>query len=754
MKWVKALLGLLVISVLWESGYAARKSEYLQVIQRARDRLSAQYDSLLAQWKKSYVPTAFGGYAPPMFPVDLAELDAFLYQVTGNRSYAEEAVRAMVDYVGLRDLYPKEFRTFRKEYQFGLPPITSFFHLVRFIRAYLWVKDADMAPGHRRIIEGAIAESADYTFRYHEWGPMNRAILRAAGLQAAARALPNHPNASRWSRLARRLAQSSWGKWTIEDAQIYNAVWLEGLLMYADLCDRTDLWDSPVTRYYFRYFTRLLTPVGYIAHYGDNHGFWNQTLRYAACLEKGASVYRDPEAKYAADVLFRTYINDPKSDKGRVFPLINAYLWCDDSVPLQKPTSKSQEVLEDLFGKKIVFRSGWEPDDLFLLLNYRDGGKFGRIPKEYLITTIPIETEKPHHGHSDENSLGPFIYKGTVLLDYPTYFERGDFYHNRIVARRQAPPSGYRLMPFLRQEENHHIVDTEKLHFYTFEEVEVSRTRLTDRERGYQWDRVVVYLKPDPLFVVFDGIKILEDGLFHFSNLWHTHRVVNADGHWYETRILEVGDQPGRWVNPEDYTLIIYFPEGDTKREGVEALFTWSFVGRSRFVVYRSVTDSMKSGDRLAFTTVLIPFDRKGNPAERVRNISLLRPHGYPNGVGVRIEGPKGTRIVTVRLNLEMEVLPEEWRPRYTFESGKMEYTWTDAKGRTQHFATDARFAYLRIQRGQVRYAFVEATRLILNQKELFSSFVNSFYTLQPDGKLYRSAREKWESWEDVVKEP
>ena len=79
---------------------------------------------------------------------------------------------------------------------------------------------------------------------------------------------------------------------------------------------------------------------------------------------------------------------------------------------------------------------------------------------------------------------------------------------------------------------------------------------------------------------------------------------------------------------------------------------------------------------------------------------------------------------------------------------------WRDAKGQTQHFATDARFAYLHIKGKEIRYTFVEATKLILNQKELFSSFVNTFYTLQPDGKLYRSAREKWEAWEDVVKGP
>jgi hypothetical protein len=746
-------IGSLVILLLLAADVtAATKADYFRLVKQSRDRLSAEFPQRLAEWKASYSPSPFGGWGVPRFAVELAQADAFLFQQTGEQRYADEAAQVLIEIGRLRELYPQEYRTLRKEYQYGLPPLTSFFHFLPYVRAYLWIQGSDvLQPQQRTEIERNIAETADYVFRYHEWGPMNRAILRAAGLVAAARAVPGHPNAVKWERLGRRIANSSLTGWTIEDAHIYNAVWLEGLLMYLDVAGADDVWDNPVMRYYFRYLAQLQTPLGYLAQYGDNHGFWNLPTRYVACLEKGAAIYRDPQLKYAAERLFQAYWNDPNSDKENTLGFLNAALWADDSVPSQPPANGSTEVLEDLFGKKIVFRSGWDSTATFALLNYRNGGEFGRVPKEYLINTIPVETEKPHHGHSDENNFGPLIANGNVLLDYPTYFERADFYHNRLVVRQgEAPPANYRLMPFLRREENHRIVHSEKLHFYTFDGADVSRTRVVDAERGYEWDRIVTYLKDENLFVVFDGVKILKDGLFTLANLWHTQEVLSYGDHWVETRIREVGDRPGRWINPKTMSLIIVFPEGDGKREGVEPLYNWSFARDHDLVAYRAVTDSMGQGNRLAFTTVLIPFDRQGDPGQKVQSIHFLKPDAYPNGVGVRIDKPGETIVITSRLNLEMEILEEEVRPRYTFESGRINYNWNS--GANSHtFATDARWAVLRIRSKQVGFAFVEATRLQLDNRDLWHAFVNSFYTYQPSGALVRSAPEKWESWEDVV---
>ena len=416
------------------------------------------------------------------------------------------------------------------------------------------------------------------------------------------------------------------------------------------------------------------------------------------------------------------------------------------------PTNKSTEVLEDAFGKKIVFRSGWDKDATFLLLNYRDQVGFGKVPRDYLANTIPIETEKVTHGHSDENNIGPFMTHGTVLLDVPSYFERADFYQNRIVARKnEMPDTTYRLLPFLRRHETHKVVSTEKLHFYTFKHADVSRTRVTDPDLGYVWDRVVTYLKDLNSFVVFDGIQITSPGLFTFANLWHTQKILNYGPHWYESRQLNIGDIPGRWPNPATWTLLTYFPEPDKKREGVEFVYNWSFAKNLDFAMYRAVTDSMKSGDRLCFMTVLIPFKHGPHPEMKIKPYTYLNSDNYPNGTGVKITLPGKTILLTSRLNLKMEYLKRRTSPRYSYEKGRIGYFWKDSAGRAHRFDTDARWAYVEISKNKADFAFVEGTKLVLDKKPLFASFENSFYSYLSDGELVHPGFEKWESWENTV---
>ena len=64
-----------------------------------------------------------------------------------------------------------------------------------------------------------------------------------------------------------------------------------------------------------------------------------------------------------------------------------------------------------------MFRDGWGDDANYLLLNYRDEGPYALMPREYLRHTIPVEEEKMHHGHSDENAISLLMSGGSVLLN-------------------------------------------------------------------------------------------------------------------------------------------------------------------------------------------------------------------------------------------------------------------------------------------------------------------------------------------------
>ena len=124
----------------------------------------------------------------------------------------------------------------------------------------------------------------------------------------------------------------------------------------------------------------------------------------------------------------------------------DAFRWADDAIHAKPPVSLSQEVLEDVVGKKVAFRDGWEPTSTFLLLNYRDEGDGGILGRDYLRQTISVEEEKMHHGHADENSIALLMSGGSVLLHDGGYRPdlpsgpwgawRADYFHNRVIARR------------------------------------------------------------------------------------------------------------------------------------------------------------------------------------------------------------------------------------------------------------------------------------------------------------------------------
>lgn len=163
-----------------------------------------------------------------------------------------------------------------------------------------------------------------------------------------------------------------------------------------------------------------------------------------------------------------------------------------------------------------------------------------------------------------------------------------------------------RLLPFLLDGGRYRFVKTKLIHFRRFKEVDISRTRLSDKERGYQWDRCISYLKGMEWFIVFDIVKITKDGAYTLANLFYTQDIVDLDEKdrmWYDTQyrtlsrmvhssnryywtfFMEFARQfPADFVkfyqfnNPhqENTRLLMYFPEGLLFRRGVEQPDDWS----------------------------------------------------------------------------------------------------------------------------------------------------------------------------------
>ncbi|MGB9717908.1 MAG: hypothetical protein ACPL4E_05635 [Thermoproteota archaeon] len=745
----------------------ATKKDYFDFIKKYYEELLRNYDQSLKDWEKR-META-DSFDPPMAPVARALVEGFLYSVTGIKEYAEKAREAMLTYQKLPEMVPDRMRRMPK-YVKGIHPMLNWFGGVTlFLRAYEFIRNSGViGVEDREVFKHIVGNSLKPFFSFPEWGPHNRAIKRGLALAYAAKVFPDHPDASKWSRLGKLMVEPSLKHWSLEDSELYVPIWLSDLLLYLDVTGDREVLDSPIMKYYFHYFTYLLCPLGMIPDFGDATWGANAEL-YLAILEKGASVYRDPYMKYAADRIFRFAVKEKRLGVYAIF----AYLWSDDSVEAKVPASLSQEVLDEAIGKKIVFREGWDENAAYMLLNYMDEGDIGWYYKEHLRNTLVVTAEKMHHGHADENSIVTLIKNGAFLLHDGGYREalpngayRADVYHNRIVVR-PGTPSRKRLFEFLHDKGVYQPVRTRRVHFKTFRDVDVSRTEVMDGKNGYHWDRVVTYLKDLKAFVIHDGVKILGDGEFTVSNLLWTQNIHAAGEEFFDTSIDLIGmvgamNKPDitleerklfAWPNKKGERLLIYFHPDGGKTQGVDETMRCYLPEKC---VYQTYSNRFKKGEYASFTTFLWPHREDEAVDTMLGKLKRVKVDKYPNATAIRIEQPNGAAYVCVKHDLSIGLVRPEVRPVYTYEAGEVRY---------DEFATDAAYLYARLNGSLLKYAFIDGMRLLFRDKTIFSSEEPSVIDLtnRPDidrKGTFKTEKEywefelktKWDSWEDEVR--
>ncbi|MGH7594939.1 MAG: hypothetical protein ACREOI_01255 [bacterium] len=726
----------------------AQKSLYLNEIKKSAEKGWKEYPEVIAQWKATTKPNVLWGYDAPAHPIYLASTLAFLYEQTHNKSYATKTVELLAMYGGLRDTYPKDYAKARAEYVEGVPAIANFFFMAPYIRAYLRIRNSGVLDTKtKEKIETDLAGSADFIFHFPEWGAMNRAMLRAEALIYAALAMPNHAHAKKWRQMAEIIAGDNLKQWEIEDATVYHPVWLLSLFSYVEAANQLQVYETPIIKYYLEYFTKLIAPHGMIPEFGDAR--WSSSwegLRFVPIFEKGAAVYKSTEMKWAAQAILQKAMKPGEAvGVGEAYALTDAYRWADESVKPQRPSSLSQEVLEDVVGKKIVFRNGWDDASTYLLLNYRDEGDGGWLQREYLRQTISVEEEKMHHGHSDENSIVLLMNKGAVLLHDAGYRDdlpsgkygafRADYFHNRIVARKnKRDKSQTSLLEFVQNSGAYRPVRTQKVDFLNLKEVDMSRTRLIDDDLGYQWDRVITYVKDQNFFVVIDGIKILRPDYFTFSNFWHAQHVLARGEHFYDVAT----DSIQTFKFSPQQALLIYFPETYAKTEGVEPIRR-SY--QDEQAIYQTQSSGYKAGDTEVFVTVLIPHDRAAKPETFLPQIKLLEVSTPYKAVGLEIMNGERKSILGIKIDLEMEIARENIRPRYLYDLGKVKYG---------ELETDAHFLFATVEQNTLRYSASNVLKVLHRGKPLMEALPNT-HGLQLDGAPDRVGFVKWRYWEDTV---
>jgi len=774
-KHLAALFGLLAIGSLALSAPAsaagpefARHAQYLAYARASADWTWQHYDELIDRWKKTFDPNNVFGYRAPGGLLEMATIYAYFFEKDKKPEYARRAKKVLLTYGDFRSLFPDAARKKRFDYEEGVPPLPDFFTVMRYIRAYeILHRLKQLTPEENAQAESIIAQSMAYMLRTQEWGAMNRGLLRAENLAWAIRALPEYKDVKTWEMQRRALGDDNWGQWEIEDATIYNGVWLYSLLGYADARQRMgELFKTPEMYYYAQYYLNLVCPAGIVPDFGDAH--WEANWpHFLVFFEAAAHTYDNPNLKWAAAAIVRKYIDfkNPTS-VGLGYMLLDCVRWGSDTLAPVQPQTGSMEVMEDVQGKKIVFRDGWDPASTYLLLNYRDEGDGGLNFRDYLRDTIPVEEEKMTHGHADENGIPLLMSGGSVLLHdggYRDYMPSGpygnyrqDYFHNRLCVRpekiwmgqkanewrysvREAVP-GQGILEFLRDAGSYRKVRTQKVDFLSLPDIDYSRSRLIDDNWGYTWDRVIAYVREADLFVVFDIFKSLKEEFFTLSNLWHTRKILARGEHWYDTvydAIAGYGGTPGAPL-PQDKRLLLVFPATAFKIEGVEPQKRHY---QDELTIHQTTGQHFELRETVGFVTVLRPHAAKDDPRALAAGIKLLPADAARAGQGVRIEAAGKTYFIGAKNDLRQDMARDNQRPKYTFEAGKVRYG---------DIETNGDFLFAALDGSKLSYTIVNLTkalykdRLLIENKPWMSG-------LAFDGTPDAPERGKLRYWRDEI---
>ncbi len=744
------------------------QSQYLAYARASAEWAWQHYEESLAAWRKSFDPKNVFGYRAPGGLLEMASIYATLFEREKTPEYAARAKRVLLTYGDFRAEFPDWARKARFDYEDAVPALPDFFTVMRYIRAYeILHRLNQLAPAENAKCEALIAESIGYMLRTQEWGAMNRSALRAENLAWALRALPDHPAAKVWDMQRRALGDDNWGKWEIEDATIYHGIWLYALLGYAEAQRRVDeLFRTPTFYYYAQYFLNLMSPAGMIPDFGDAH--WEANWpHYLVFFEAAAAHYKNPEMKWAAALLARKNVDfKTPTNVGLGYMFMDIVNWGSDAVLPAPPSSLSREVMEDVQGKKIVFRNGWDPSSTYLLWNYRDEGDGGLNYRDYLRDTIPVEEEKMTHGHADENSIPLLMAGRSVLLHdagYRDYMPSGpygqfrqDYFHNRLCVRpekiymgqkegefrysvRGAVP-GQGVLDFLRNSGAYRKVRTQKVDFLSLPDIDYGRVRVIDDNWGAQSDRIIAYVKEGGFFVVFDVFKSLREEWFTLSNLWHTRKIWARGEHWYDTGYDAIANYGGATSNvlPQDEHLLVAFPSTAFKIEGVEPQKRHY---QDEWTIHQTTGQHFELGETVGFVTVLVPHEAGADPKTIAAGIRLLPVDGPRAGQAVEVTLGGKTYVVGAKNDLRQDMARDNKRPRYVYEAGRMAFGG---------FETNGDFLFAASDGTKLAYTIVNLTKAIYRQNLLIET--KPWYSgLAFDGGPDSPERGKLRYWRDEV---
>jgi hypothetical protein len=317
-------------------------------------------------------------------------------------------------------------------------------------QAWLWIrKSSALSDSDRQLARRVLLKFEEVSpARPYEYGANNRSICAAAARKTFLLLYPQAPSPSNANidiycgNSRGCYVEQVWNDWakvwdTIENDPGYNGVMWDVLTLWveaeAELEGRNEraFYNQPgVRRLFYRYLEQV-SPLGIMPHYGDGVGLNSDPGRWIHLMEKWATMYGDGQFKWVAHRMFE-WTTERRRDMDAwaniklvmMDDLMKAWLVADDSIAERRPTLGSlitwrhaadltnphYPVLgPTLIPDKLVLRSGWSPDDFYVLVDL-----------------APVMG----HGHADTGGVNLMTSHGSVLLTDTSYAIRGPQYHN------------------------------------------------------------------------------------------------------------------------------------------------------------------------------------------------------------------------------------------------------------------------------------------------------------------------------------
>jgi hypothetical protein len=158
------------------------------------------------------------------------------------------------------------------------------------------------------------------------------------------------------------------------------------------------------------------------------------------------------------------------------------------------------------------------------------------------------------------------------------------------------------------------------------------------------------------------------------------------------------------------------------------------------WVMYQMDSRHCNVGDLITFTTILIPHE-SGTDIQKLLSSAKLVDVGYPTKTaGVKIESGDATYYVCAKLDLQMDIVRDYRRPKYSYDSGKVRF---------DDFETDGSNVFAVVKGNRIEYCITNTVKGTYKGHVLYEQQPSNF-GLAFDGSPEAPGIGKVRYWEDV----